>query len=186
MVQRARKRGVSLRSSLERSSWKPGSPAPRPTEVSRGRRRPLRGYQPDANARHPTVVWIDDYEPGLVLYKAVFEDLGFRVLTASRGSVGLDLVASHPADAVVVDYEMPGMNGEAVATSIRHSRPELPIIMFSGSSMLPNRVRNVVDAVCDKAGSRDELLATIHRVLGKQDRSRPAPSKAEHALRVVA
>jgi len=133
-------------------------------------------------------VWIDDYEPGLVLYKAVLESLGFRVLTASRGRVGLDLLATHPADAVVVDYEMPGMDGEAVATSIRHRRPELPIIMFSGSSMLPNRVRNVVGAVCDKAGSRDELLATINRVLGTKAATvlhTPA-TEAEHGLRGVA
>src|SRR5439155_23208862 len=115
-----------------------------------------------------TLVWIDDFQPGLTVFKAVFEGLGFRVLTASCGSLGLDLVDSNPADAVIVDYEMPEMDGEAVATSIKNSRPELPVIMFSGSSLVPSRVKNVVDAVCDKAGSRDELLAAINRVLGNR------------------
>jgi len=123
-----------------------------------------------------TLVWIDDYRPGLIVYKAVFEGLGFRVLTASSGSLGLELVDSDPVDAVIVDYEMPEMDGEAVATSIKNSRPELPVIMFSGSSLVPSRVKNVVDAVCDKAGSRDELLAAINRVLGNRSNYQPLPA----------
>jgi CheY-like chemotaxis protein len=123
-----------------------------------------------------TLVWIDDYQPGLTVYKAVFERLGFRVLTASCGKLGLELVDSNPVNAVIVDYEMPEMDGEAIATSIKNSRPELPVILFSGSSLVPSRVKNVVDAVCDKAGSRDELLAAINRVLGNRSNYQPLPA----------
>jgi CheY-like chemotaxis protein len=123
-----------------------------------------------------TLVWIDDYQPGLTVYKAVFERLGFRVLTASCGKLGLELVDSNPVNAVIVDYEMPEMDGEAVATSIKNSRPELPVILFSGSSLVPSRVKNVVDAVCDKARSRDELLAAINRVLGNRSNYQPVPA----------
>ena len=120
-----------------------------------------------------TLVWIDDYEPGLRVYQALAESFGFRVLTASSGKMGLELVASHRVDAVVVDYEMPVMNGEAVAKLIKTNWPELPVILFSGSSMLPSRVKHVVDAVCDKAGSRDALLSAIQRVLTTKDHQRP-------------
>jgi CheY-like chemotaxis protein len=120
-----------------------------------------------------TLVWIDDYEPGLPVYQALAESLGFRVLTASSGKTGLELVASHRVDAVVVDYEMPVMNGEAVAKLIKSNWPDLPVILFSGSSLLPGRVKHVVDAVCDKAGSRDALLSAIQRVLATKDHQRP-------------
>jgi DNA-binding NtrC family response regulator len=112
-----------------------------------------------------TLLWIDDYEPGLILYKALFEQLGFRVLTASQGRLGVDLLQLHQVDAVITDYEMPGMDGEAVAASIKNSRPELPVLMFSGSSLIPDRVKNMVDGVFDKAGSREELLTAINRVV---------------------
>lgn len=112
-----------------------------------------------------TLLWIDDYEPGLTLYKAMFENLGFRVFTASRGSAGLKLLASHRVDAVVVDYEMPEMNGEAVAAHIRNFRPEVAVVMFTGSGFVPNRVRNLVDGFCDKAGSRKDLVGAIQRAL---------------------
>jgi CheY-like chemotaxis protein len=122
-------------------------------------------YNAAESAQRATLLWIDDYEPGLVLYKALFEQRGFRVLTASQGRLGLDLLQSHQVDAVITDYEMPGMDGGTVATSIKNSRPELPVLMFSGSSLIPDRVRNIVDGVCDKAGSREELLAAINRVV---------------------
>src|SRR5207244_12198999 len=99
------------------------------------------------------LVWIDDCEPGLTVYQALAESLGFRVLTASSGKTGLELVASHRVDAVVVDYEMPVMNGEAVAKLIKSNWPDLPVILFSGSSLLPGRVKPFVDAVSYKAVS---------------------------------
>lgn len=115
-----------------------------------------------------TLVWIDDYEPALALYKTLFELSGFQVLTASQGIVGLELIANNHVDAVVTDYEMPGMNGEAVATLIKQTQPNLPVIMFSGSSRIPHHANDVVDAFCDKAGSREELLAVIHQLAGNR------------------
>jgi DNA-binding NtrC family response regulator len=115
-----------------------------------------------------TLVWIDDYKPALNLYKMLFELRGFNVLTASTGDEGLRLVAANHVDAVVTDYEMPGMDGEAVATSVKHIHPKLPVILFSGSSCIPARVETVVDAICDKTGAREELLAVIHRLVGKE------------------
>src|SRR5690349_3998441 len=64
----------------------------------------------------PTLLWIDDFQVGLEMYRAMFEQLGYRVLTASSGEAGLHIAATRPIDLVVTDYEMPGMNGEEVAT----------------------------------------------------------------------
>jgi CheY-like chemotaxis protein len=116
----------------------------------------------------PTLLWIDDYKPGLELYRAVFENLGFKVFTASSGEQGLKVAALASVDVVVTDYEMPGMNGEDVARAMRALDPKIPVVLFSGSTLVPPRVRRIVDAVCDKAGSGDQLSWTIHRVLRKK------------------
>ena len=98
----------------------------------------------------PTLLWIDDFEPGLVLYKKMFEDLGFKVLTANSGRAGVQLAALRHVDIVVTDYEMPGMDGLAVANSIKALNPRTPIVLFSGSTLVPLRSRHVVDEHCDK------------------------------------
>lgn len=120
------------------------------------------------------------------MYKAMFEPLGFRVLTAASGAEGVMLALSNYVDAVITDYEMPEMNGEAVASAIKTFRPGIPVLMFSGSTLISARCRRFVDAFCDKAGSRDELLAAIHGFLpkkrpsGLQPRSLPPASHSGH------
>jgi chemotaxis family two-component system response regulator PixH len=138
----------------------------------------------------PTLLWIDDFEPALELYKATFERFGFRVLTAPSGEVGVQLAALNRVDAVVTDYEMPGMNGEGVAVAIKNMCPSTPVIIFSGSTLLPLRLRRVVDAVCDKAGSRDRLLNVLHRLLHKKGlrtlQPPPVAQASHHGHRTVA
>ena len=119
----------------------------------------------------PTLLWIDDFQLGLEMYRAMFERLGYRVLTASSGEMGLRLASTHQVDLVVTDYEMPGMNGEAVALALKTLKPNVPVIMFSGSTTMSDHALHLVDACCDKAGSREELLAAIHFLLQKK---RPA------------
>lgn len=146
----------------------------------------LPGYQ----TGQKTIVWIDDYEPGLALYKTMFEMVGYRVLTANRGKAGLELVAKYAVDAVVVDYEMPEMNGFEVASALKKNRPHLPIVLFSGLTSVPSKVIPVIDAFCDKAGSREELLATIQAVLTKNPNSHLQPTSlpptSEQTQRTVA
>lgn len=128
----------------------------------------LPGKKRPACSGRPTLLWIDDFGPGLALYRAMFENLGFNVLTASNGEAGLKLAMLNRVDVVVTDYEMPEMNGEAVAVAMKSLNPRVPVVLFSGSTLVPLRTRRVVDAFCDKAGSRDQLFVTVHRMLHKK------------------
>jgi CheY-like chemotaxis protein len=148
------------------------------------------GKNRSALGLRPSLLWVDDYTIGLELYRAMFEGLGFQVLTASSGEEALKLASSNAIDVVVTDYEMPGMNGEALALAIKATKPEIPVILFSGSTVIPARARRVADAFCDKAGSRDLLSATIHRVLhnkrGHVLQPPPAAQASDEGRRTVA
>lgn len=143
-----------------------------------------------SSSARPTLLWIDDFEPGLALYKKMFEDRGFKVLTAGSGEAGVQLAALNRIDIVVTDYEMPGMDGLAVARSIKALNPHTPVLLFSGSSLVPARARRIVDGFCDKAGSRDHLLAAIHRLMQRKRNESlqppPAAEASDHGQRTVA
>ena len=126
------------------------------------------GARKSKTTQRHTLLWIDDFAPGLAMYKAMFELEGFKVLTASSGVEGIRLATRNYVDVVITDYEMPEMDGEAVAAFIKSIKPFVPVLMFSGSTLISARSRRAVDAFCDKAGSRDELLATIHFLLHKK------------------
>jgi DNA-binding NarL/FixJ family response regulator len=112
------------------------------------------------------------------------------VLTANTGEAGIELAALYPIDVVVTDYEMPGMDGLRVAVSVKALNPRTPVLLFSGSSLVPGRVRRLVDAFCDKAGPRSELLAAIHRLLQAKHSIglQPPPERqaSDHGQRTVA
>ena len=162
---KANQRRVWLGASNRRTARKSSTPT-----------RNVRGKRSDHKqlGDRATLVWIDDYQPFLEIYKSVFECVGFNVLTASRGSIGLELANSNPVDAVVVDYEMPELSGEEVARAVKSRYPKIPVVMCSGSLQVPDRVRVLVDAVCDKAGSRDHLLSAIQGVLQNRQNFRSA------------
>ena len=152
----------------------------------RSSRRTVRETSPSTTDGAPTLLWIDDFAPALELYKATMETFGFKVLTASSGEAGVKLAAMKPIDLVITDYEMPGMSGEAVATTIKSMNPKMPVIVFSGNTMVSQRCRRLADAFCDKAGNRDQLLGTIQRLLHSKRISMlqpPPPIQASHLER---
>src|ERR1051326_2110767 len=79
----------------------------------------------------PTILCIDDQEQGLFVRKMVLQREGYSVLTATNGALGLQLMEEHEIDAVVLDYRMTGVDGEAVASAIKRRRPDIPIVMLN-------------------------------------------------------
>ena len=65
------------------------------------------------------------------ILRRYLEAAGFAVLAAGGGKEALDLFAASPADLVVTDFRMPGMNGEELLVRLRERRPALPALIVS-------------------------------------------------------
>jgi C4-dicarboxylate-specific signal transduction histidine kinase/ActR/RegA family two-component response regulator len=79
------------------------------------------------------VLVVDDEEPIRMVLSKQLEQLGYAVVTATDGAEGLALLEDgEVVDAVVLDILMPGLSGSEVFDQLRASRPELPIIVYSG------------------------------------------------------
>ena len=83
---------------------------------------------------------------------------GYKVLAAAGGRQALELFAREPVDAVLLDYCMPDMNGDAVAEEIRRLNPSVPLVLLSAYPSLPERVLQVVDKVIAKPQHPQVLL----------------------------
>jgi CheY-like chemotaxis protein len=110
------------------------------------------------------LLWVDDSRMLLALYKSVFESLGFEVLATSSPAEALQRVSSGEADMVILDYEMPAMDGGTLASLVKDRHPMLPVILYSASTSIPSSAHYRVDAICEKGAPREELLATIERL----------------------
>jgi CheY-like chemotaxis protein len=81
-------------------------------------------------------------------------------------------------DAVLLDYEMPGIKGHEVAVEIKRVRPELKVILLSGSEV-PTQALAVVDAFVPKLEASRELLPVTAELC-----SRPHDGATRGARRV--
>jgi CheY-like chemotaxis protein len=115
---------------------------------------------------HHVVLCIDDLESSLRLSRAYLEKHGYRVLTANSGPEGLRMLQAHSVDVLVLDYEMPLMNGEAVAREVRRLYPNLPIVLLSGHQGLDGwPVLQLVDAYVPKLELPVRLPTTVAHLL---------------------
>ena len=106
------------------------------------------------------ILCVDDDDAILRYEKMLLEKNGYAVITAASAQQGLRLVTMCECDAVLLDYEMPGMNGNEVASEIKRIRPDLSIILLSGSEV-PTYALALVDAFVPKLEASRELLPMI-------------------------
>jgi CheY-like chemotaxis protein len=119
-----------------------------------------------------TVLCIDDEPSLLQLERRFLESHGYLVLTAGNGREALRILSASPVDAVVLDYQMPEMDGFSVALEIRRMFPEIDIIIHSGTPLeVPNRMLEIADRLVAK-GEPSRLVAALE-ALGSVPTSRP-------------
>jgi len=80
-----------------------------------------------------------------------------------------ELAARHPAlDLVLLDYDLPGMNGLDALKVLGQAHPELPILMLSGMvnpQMVRTALANGAAGILSKNGDSAELLTAVRLVL---------------------
>jgi CheY-like chemotaxis protein len=122
-----------------------------------------------------TILCIDDEQESTAIRKMLLETKGYTVFTAGDGPAGIELVRDHSIDAVVLDYQMPGMNGGEVAEVIKRERPRLPILLLSGVLFEnPEHLLYVVDAFVQKGEEPDAFLCAVERLVNVRKKKQPS------------
>lgn len=120
-----------------------------------------------------TLLCVDDNQSSLNICKIILEDFGYKVSTASSAREGLEIFASNVIDAVILDYQMPEMNGELVAAEMRRTKPGVPILMLSGCVSLPETALQLVDGYVAKGDPVEFMLLAVHQVLSRGKKRKP-------------
>jgi len=138
-------------------------------EAGAEREEPL-AKEPDARAeraRKIHILLVEDEEVNLLAIKRLLEKNGYAVTSAGNGRQALDILAAGDFDAVLMDIQMPVMDG-VEATRIIRSAPEfadksgIPIIALTAYSMAGDREKFLA------AGMNDYLAKPLetHDILG--------------------
>lgn len=97
-------------------------------------------------------IMIIDDEPAVgEMMTTLLESEGYEAMVAYDGPDGLEQMGKKPADLLLLDYMLPGMDGIEVLCEVRHRWPELPVIIITAFGSPELRARagkfNVIDVV---------------------------------------
>jgi CheY-like chemotaxis protein len=112
----------------------------------------------------PLVLCIDDRHEQLELRRAALEFSGFCVETATSGYAAIKMLEETLVGAVLLEYKEEGMDAEALAYQINQKFPDLPIILLSAYSEMPERILWLVDEFVMKSELPNGLVRVIERV----------------------
>ena len=130
-----------------------------------------RPQSPHMDPSQKTVLCIDDYKTSAAGWCLYLQNAGYAVQTAYDPQEGLQLFGTSAVDLVLLDYAMPEMNGGEVATSMKRMKPDVPIVMLSGVSEIPEHYRACVDALIVKGAQPTLVLQKIDELLNRPERA---------------
>lgn len=126
-----------------------------------------------------TVMVVDNDRDIIDLTRMILEGSGYRVMAADSGSEALRLLEEDYPDLIILDINMPEMDGWQVLRMLKIDRrtSAIPVAMFSIKSEIRDRLQGLQDGAFDyitKPFSCDELVGRVHAIfdsLGADERA---------------
>ena len=110
----------------------------------------------------PTLLCID-LPQVLELRKETLESHGYSVKIASSRHIAMKMLEESSVAVVLLDYKQEGVDAEAIACHIKQRFPNLPIILLSAYSEMPERILWLVDDYVMKSELPERLVPIIER-----------------------
>ena len=91
-----------------------------------------------------------------------------NVYTTDLGEEGIDLAKLYDYDLILLDLNLPDMNGHEVLRQLRLSRIDTPILILTGDDGTESKLKSFgfgADDYLTKPFHREELLARIHAII---------------------
>ncbi|MFD3704205.1 response regulator transcription factor [Nocardia sp. NPDC058658] len=111
-----------------------------------------------------TVLVVDDDEDVLASVERGLRLSGFRVLVARDGGAALRAVAEQAPDAVVLDMNMPVLDGAGVVTALRAMGNDVPICVLSARASVDDRIAGLESGADDYLVKPFELAELVARI----------------------
>jgi PAS domain S-box-containing protein len=128
------------------------------------------GDQAQVPARH-TVLYVEDNEDSILLVAHILgREKGLHVLTAHTGELGLEAALVEQPDLIILDIQLPGMDGYEVLRRLRENplTRDIPAIAFSADALPEHVKRGITAGFADyltKPLQVDEFVRAVHGTL---------------------
>ncbi|MPQ46614.1 response regulator [Marinifilum sp. N1E240] len=115
-----------------------------------------------------TILIAEDVESNFLFLEEVIGRTGANILWATNGQNALDIFNQNNIDLILMDIQMPLMNGFDATRAIKKLNPKIPVISQTAYAMAEDRAKSIA-AGCDdyisKPISSQKLLSLIDNYL---------------------
>jgi two-component system, response regulator, stage 0 sporulation protein F len=112
------------------------------------------------------ILLVEDEQDQRNLYKDSFADAGFEVVAAKNGVEALKRFNECRPDAIVLDIQMPGMDGiEAIGKLLAHDKSVAVVFYSAYPTFKTNFMTWAADAFVVKTGDSAEIVNEVSRIL---------------------
>lgn len=126
------------------------------------------------------ILCVDDDPSALELRKLLLGAAGYSVLTAGSGTEALEVLDKGAnVDLALLDYMMPGMNGDELAEKLRRKHPGIPLVAVSAVGQLPQAFLNILDSRVQKGQDPEVLLSTVSNILAHSGKDQTQKDQAQ-------
>ncbi len=116
-----------------------------------------------------TILIVEDDNNQRLLYEQELKLEGYKIVTASDGKEALEKVQEQLPDIIIMDINMPKMDGIEAMGRILSKKKEIPIIINTAySNYKDNFMSWAADAYIVKSSDMSELKNAVKEVLGKK------------------
>jgi PAS domain S-box-containing protein len=112
------------------------------------------------------ILAVDDESSGLYFRKLILEHAGHTVLSSTGVDEALTLFRSNPVDIVVTDHLLGRQTGNDMAAEMKRAKPNVPIILLSGTSSVPEPLLHA-DSFLSKTEGPEQLLEIVEELLSR-------------------
>jgi two-component system cell cycle response regulator CtrA len=110
---------------------------------------------------------IEDDRAAARTTELLLRSAGFNVFVTEEGEEGVELAKHYDYDVILLDLNLPDIDGLEVLKTLRKAKIDTPIMILSGSAGIDSKVKTFAigaDDYVTKPFHKDELVARIHAV----------------------
>lgn len=114
------------------------------------------------------ILWADDEIDQLKPHIIFLEKKGFQITPVTNGEDAIALIRDRIFDLVLLDEQMPGMDGLATLNRVKTIQPNLPVVMITKSeeeSIMEDAIGGKISDYLIKPVNPNQILLTTKRIL---------------------
>ena len=118
------------------------------------------------------ILWIDDEIDLLKSHFIFLESRGYLIQPCSNGREGITVLESKKIDLVLLDENMPGLNGFETLSIIKQTKPNLPVIMVTKNEeekIIDDAIGSKVSDYLIKPVNPNQILHSLKKTLNQKN-----------------